>query len=275
MADTTFVIDTLATGGATKTVTDDGSGSGSDWLSITGTHSGTSTITLAWTSVSGTATQASGLYTDGTVSSRLIVNGAIENVLGSNGKDDITGNELANILYGDQAATGSGNADTISGAAGNDTVYGGAGADLIYGSYDNDLLFGDAAADQINGDAGIDTVEGGAGADSLSGGADIGDTLSCLASTAGVKVNITFGTTTTVTGGDGQGDSINSFSDVWGSAFADTITDTNTGTLSGGLNNNLFKGGDGNDVLTLGGGSDTAYGGAGNDKLYGGGKATP
>ena len=92
LADSTSIIDTLATGGATKTVTDDGSGS--DWLELDGGYAATSTITLAWTAVSGTATQASGLCNDGTDTSRLIVNGTIENLRGSNGKDAITGNEL-------------------------------------------------------------------------------------------------------------------------------------------------------------------------------------
>ena len=226
LADTTYIIDTLATGGATKTVTDDGTGS--DWLELDGTYAASSAITLAWTTLSGTATQASGLYDDGTNTSRLIVNGAIENVRGSNDKDDITGNELANILYGDQAATGTGNNDTLSGADGNDTIYGGGGKDLIYGGAGNESVFGDAGIDTINGDAGIDTIEGGSGADVLSGGGSIGDTLSYLNSTAAVTITITFGVTTAATGGDAGGDSINGFSDVWGSAFNNTVTDTGT-----------------------------------------------
>lgn len=269
MADDTYTIDTLATGGATVTVADDGTGT--DWLVYQGTYGIATDITLSWTASFGVATAAAGLYFSiPSLGSRLIVTGAIENARGSAGSDAITGNELDNLLLGDPTATGAGLADTISAAAGNDTVYGGAGADQIGGADGSDLLFGDAGNDTLSGGAGIDTLAGGAGADSLAGGSDAGDTLSYAASSAGIAVTLTAGASTTGAGGDAAGDTIFGFTHVIGSRFADTIRDSVAGTVGSGANANRFAGGGGNDRLFLGGDADTGEGEAGNDILSGG-----
>ncbi len=268
MANNTYTINQLATGPSTVTVTDDGTGN--DWLNITGVYTTPTDITLKWTvNSSGNATSASGMYFDATGGHRLVVNGVIENVRGSNGQDNIRGNQLANIIYGDQAATGSGQSDTIDADLGNDTVYGGSGNDTITGDDGNDLLQGDGGADSISGGAGRDTVIGGTGADVMSGGADSGDTVSYATSTASVKIDITHDATTTGSGGDANGDRISGFTNVIGSAFNDSISDTVKGTVAFGYNNNTFYGGDGNDRLVLGGGADKGYGGKGTDKIYG------
>jgi serralysin len=268
MAD--YVIDTLAPEGPTVTIDDDDGGA--SWLAFTdaATFPQQTSITLQWTSSSGVATSASGMYrTDNMATSgRLVVNGAIENVRGSNSEDSIVGNELANILFGDNAQTGVGGADVISGGLGNDTIYGGSGDDDIGGGGDNDLLYGNAGADSVSGNAGIDVIIGGEGADTLSGGADIGDTVSYAGSAVGITVKITSGSTTIGKGGDAQGDFINGFTDVIGTSKDDVIADTMTGF--NGSNINEFIGGGGNDTLTLGGGNDTGNGGSGKDKLYGG-----
>lgn len=268
MANNTYTVNLSAMNGNTVILTDDGSGT--DWLVITGSYDVPTNISLQYTSEFGTATSASGTYWVNNVGSRLQVNGQIENVRGSSSKDDIIGNELGNVLYGDADKTGPGGNDTISGADGNDTIFGGAGADSLSGGGQADSIQGNGGADTISGGAGVDTVEGGAGPDSLSGGADAGDTVSYANSAAAVSVLITFGTTTTGSGGDAQGDMINGFSNVWGSAFGDTITDTVSGEVAFGGNANRFDGKAGNDTIQGGGGSDTVLGGDGNDSLGGG-----
>jgi Ca2+-binding RTX toxin-like protein len=269
MADNIYVIDTLSRNGQTVTITDDGTGS--DWLVIEGLYGSPTDIDLSWTSTGGTSTSAEGIYFVGSSGSRLVVNGLIENVQGSNGQDFIQGNEVGNILYGDSDATGGGAADTLWGGGGSDAIFGGDGNDTILGDDGNDWLYGDAGSDTIRGGSGVDTIQGGKGADSLTGGSDLRDMVSYRASGEGVSITLTFGATTTAnTGGDALGDSLYGFTDAEGSAFNDTITDTVVGTVAYGGNANRFYGLGGNDMLNLGGGADSGYGGAGNDKLYGG-----
>jgi Ca2+-binding RTX toxin-like protein len=97
-------------------------------------------------------------------------------------------------ICGDDAISGSSEADTLSGDAftvasfaylrtGNDTIHGNGGADVIYGDWKdfniyarlrsgggNDQLYGDAGKDTIYGDAGNDQIDGGTGADFIDGG---------------------------------------------------------------------------------------------------------
>jgi Ca2+-binding RTX toxin-like protein len=122
----------------------------------------------------------------------------IENVIGTNNRDTISGNGIANVLEGR-----AGN-DTLIGGAGNDTLNGGDGIDTadysqsagavsvnlttglgaggdaqgdvlsaiegIIGSAFNDTLTGGIRSDTLEGGAGNDTLIGGAGADRLIGG---------------------------------------------------------------------------------------------------------
>ena len=269
MANDIYVIDLLATGIPTVFVTDDGTGR--DWLDFNGVYTAPTLVTLSYPFPGGVSLSASGFYySSGNTGHSLVVNGLIENVRGSDGNDSIVGNEANNILYGDQTAAGAGRSDTISGGDGADTLYGGAGGDTLSGDNGRDWLLGGTGADTISGGAGLDTVSGGAGADSMSGGANVGDTVSYATSTAAVRVNLTFGDTTTGSGGDAAGDRINGFMDVVGSAFADVLRDTVSGTVAFGGNDNTFYGGMGRDTLYMGGGDDRAFGGAAADLLYGG-----
>lgn len=267
--DDLYIVDQLVTTTTTVTLTDDGLGV--DTLKIEGVYLSSATdINLNWTydsTLSGTiATSAEATFD---INYRLVVNGVIENATGSNGRDYIQGNELNNLIYGDNLASGDGLADTLSGALGNDSLYGGGGNDSVQGGGGNDQLFGDAGADSLYGDAGRDTIEGGAGADVLSGGAEAGDTLSYFHSSGRVKIDITFGTSTTGHLGDAEGDLINGFLNVTGSSKGDRIVDTVLGTVAFGQNDNLFNGAGGNDYLSMGGGNDTALGGWGKDSLFG------
>jgi serralysin len=74
----------------------------------------------------------------------------IENAVGGSGNDTITGNDLANRLYGgvgnDRLIGGNGN-DTLDGGANNDTLIGGAGRDTLFGSGGNDVFVFQALSD--------------------------------------------------------------------------------------------------------------------------------
>jgi serralysin len=269
MANNTYVVDLLVTGTQTITINDDGTGI--DWLVIQGTYPTQTDLRLSWTTDAfGNSTSGMGLYFNPlNTGHRLVVNGFIENIRGSNGLDFIQGNEAGNVLFGDAAASGPGDADSLYGYDGNDTIYGGVGNDWIGGGNDNDRMFGNDGDDTISGGGGIDTVTGGAGADEMSGGSNWGDMLSYAGSGVGVRVDITYGSTTIGIGGHAQGDEIYGFTHVTGSNGADTIVDTVAGTIGGGMNDNAFYGGRGNDRLYMGGGADTAMGGDGNDRLFG------
>jgi len=266
MANNVYRIDLLAAGTSTVTVTDDGTGI--DWLVIAGVYADATDIRLNYTNGL-TSDSASGLFYTPGVTHRLIVNGLIENVRGSSSADAIAGNEVNNLLYGDQNTTGVGGNDTIGGADGNDTIYGGVGDDNIIGGAGRDRMFGDAGNDSISGSFDADTIDGGTGADSLSGGANPGDTVSYARSAAGILLDITYGNATTGQGGDAEGDSVIGFFNVVGSAFDDVIIDTVKSTIAFNYNNNAFSGGAGHDQLTLGGGNDRGDGGTGNDTLVG------
>lgn len=87
----------------------------------------------------------------------------VENIYGSQHKDDLRGDNSANVISG-----GSGN-DVLYGYNGNDRLYGGAHNDRIYGGLDNDVLFGESGKDVLFGDGGNDSLYGGADDDILYG----------------------------------------------------------------------------------------------------------
>ena len=95
----------------------------------------------------------------------------IENVIGTDYKDSITGNTASNMLVG-----GDGD-DILRGRDGDpadtdgaDTLDGGAGKDILTGGGGDDKLMGGAGADTLAGSTGKDTLNGGAGGDELNGG---------------------------------------------------------------------------------------------------------
>lgn len=118
-------------------------------------------------------------------------------LFGLGGNDVLDGGDGANVLVGgegDDTITGGAGednvdggegADTINGldgddlvqaGAGNDQVLGGAGDDQLLGHDGDDRLEGGMGADELLGDGGADTLLGGDGHDTLAGGAG-GDTL--------------------------------------------------------------------------------------------------
>jgi Ca2+-binding RTX toxin-like protein len=141
--------------------------------------------------------------------------------------------------------------ENITGTGGNDRLTGDGGLNRLEGRSGSDLLDGGLGSDTLLGEDGDDTLIGGAGADSLDGGeggetVGVGDTVSYLASSAGVTVNLTLAGAQ-IGLGDGLGDTLAGIENLIGSALGDTLTGDNQ--------NNVIEGRGGADSLTGGGGT--------------------
>jgi len=181
----------------------------------------------------------------------------IENAIGSARDDEITGNDVSNVLRGgagdDTIVGGAGN-DTINGFGGNDTIEAGGGNDLGNGGTGNDRERTFAGEDTLNGSEGMDTLRGGADNDELNGGDDNDELGGDLGDD-------------TVDGGAGNDVVVGSFGNdsLLGGDGNDTVV--------GGGQNDTLDGGDGNDFVSGENGFDTVNGGAGDDTLNGGDNA--
>ena len=118
---------------------------------------GTDTIDLSGWSSNSVVNLSAGSYSsvNGMTNNLAIAyNVDIENAVGGNGDDIITGNDLNNVLTG-----GAGN-DTIYGAGGNDTISGGAGVDILTGGAGDDTIYFDINDNLalLNGGSGFDTL---------------------------------------------------------------------------------------------------------------------
>lgn len=150
---------------------------------------------------------------------------SIENVLGTDFADTLSGDNGANIL------TGNGGNDVIFGRGGNDVIDGGAGDDLISGG------------------TGTDTLIGGTGTDTLSYAGEFG----------GVWIDLQ---ANLARWNAAEGDSISGFENVTGTSYGDRlIGDAGSNVLIGGDGNDVLIGGAGNDVIAGGTGADTIDGG--------------
>lgn len=171
----------------------------------------------------------------------------IENVVGSNFSDSITGDTNANLLTG-----GAGN-DSVMGQAGADTLYGEAGDDQLFGGDNNDTLFGNLGTDQLFGEQGDDILYGGDGDDLLQGGQG----RDTLYGDSGFGNDHLFG---------------NDDDDELYGRRGDDYLNGGSGNdrLDGGEDNDFLTGESGNDLLDGGSGHDQLWGGDGNDSLNGG-----
>lgn len=205
----------------------------------------------------------------------LLAGSGNDQLFGGDGDDELLGGENDDRLVGDAGA------DVLNGSLGFDTAdYSGSsqaitiqlsaettnpgtgtggeaegdrlsGIEKVIGSSSNDVLLGSTAADVLDGFGGSDRLVGGGGADFLIGNGGV-DTADYSASGAAVSVTLNadpagFGTGS---GGDAEGDQLNTIERVIGSGFNDTLT--------GSSNNDAFMGGAGADVLTGGDGIDGA-----------------
>ncbi len=259
--------DTLSGGAGIDTL--DG-GAGSDTVTFAGASS---PVVLALAG----ATQAQA--TVGGAANDFVI--AVENIIGGNGNDTLTGDAAGNRLTG-----GAGN-DTLAGLAGSDTLDGGTGSDTavfsektlavsvilngaslalvrvgglaedmlrgienIVGGSGNDSLTGDAQANLFAGRAGTDTINGGAGR----------DTADYSEKTLPVVVTLAGATAATVSVGGIAEDTLRNIENIIGGSGNDIVTgDTLANVLSGGA---------GIDSFTGGGGADTFTGGAGVDRFF-------
>lgn len=219
-----------------------------------------------------------------------------DTMIGGAGKDSLSGGADNDDISGgddDDTLAGGAGADTLSGGSGFDTADyrtssagvtirlsvdstnpgTGTGGDAegdrlssierVYGSTKDDALYGSIVVDVLDGWTGNDTLVGGAGGDYLlgNGGFDTADY-----SASGAAVNITLNSDPalfgTGSGGDAEGDQLNSIERVIGSVYNDTLT--------GGTGAEWLEGNDGADTFTLNAGNDTALGGLGDDTLLGG-----
>lgn len=128
-----------------RTVIDDLDG-GIDWLNFAAM---TGNITLALAS-GGAITVA------GVIIARLAsATQEIENAYMGDGNDSVTGNGLANTLYGMRGA------DTLRGGNENDRLEGGVNRDRLFGESGNDFLKGGGGQDELTGGSGNDSLHGG------------------------------------------------------------------------------------------------------------------
>ncbi len=191
---------------------------------------------------------------------QLVVYGAAEIGNGNSGDNNIFGSTSGNSL-------------TLDGGAGNDWIVASNQADTVLGGEGADLLFGLGGADSISGGDGYDELIGGDGADSLDGGTGL-DRAWYLNSAIGVDVSLATGLGH---GGEAEGDTLASITDLVGSQQGDTLAgndDDNTffglggsDDLSGGAGADSLLGGNGGDALNGGTGSDALFGEAGDDSL--------
>lgn len=227
----------------------------------------------------------------------------IENLVGGNFNDDLTGNFKKNVLNGGEGD------DILRGGTGIDTMIGGIGNDVFIVTETGDLvrefvnegtdqvnssvsyilplnvekllftgtsavngtgneldniMTGNSAANQLIGNGGHDTINGGQGADTMSGGAGFDNyTVDNVGDT--VVENFNAGT-----------DKISSAVTYTLPLNVENLQLTGTGTINGTGNNlsntisgnsanNQLNGSDGNDILNGGFGGDNLAGGLGQD----------
>jgi Ca2+-binding RTX toxin-like protein len=220
---------------------------------------------------------------------------SVEDVLGSQGNDELTGgagpnrldggNGFDTVSYAVSAALPGVSVDLAAGTGGG----GGVGTDAldfienVIGSSGNDSLRGTNGNNSMLGLGGDDTIVGLDGPDSMDGGAGY-DTLDYAEATGGVTVDLLTPFPQQTQGAGYDYIVLNSFEKVVGSSFNDTLTGSGTANeiiggsgddviaagagadiVSGGPGDDLLKGGPGNDTLTAGPGNDTLIGGSGND----------
>jgi len=247
---------------------------GSDWVD----YSYASGVTVNLASESGSVSVSD---TD-----RLI---SIENVIGSNGNDTLSGTYgIVNTLLGkggNDLFYGYFDGDTFDGGSGIDTIdyanisdkinvtldgssnsndklidieniYASSNKDTLVGNSDANVLDGRGDADTLNGMAGDDTLYGGDGNDTLIGGsgADLleggsGQDMADYSSSNAIIANLT---TNSVIDGLGGTDTLVSIEMIKGSLYQDNITGSSS-----------------SDTLIGMGGNDTFYATLGNDLYYG------
>lgn len=210
---------------------------------------------------------------DGTAEEGDLFGDDIEDVTGGDGNDTITGNALANKLFG-----GKGNDALVMGAKGTCTAPAGPNdppADVdSYDGGDGDDAFDRGASTGCG-----DVIIGGAGTDTIDYSARTADIQVSLTGTSvsGEVADATAASPTTVEKDNIKADVENALGSesnenrLIGSGVANTLTGGDVADyIDGAAGDDVLNGGDGNDTLTGVAGNDTLNGGDGNDSLTGG-----
>lgn len=193
-------------------------GLGSDTASYKGSESGVS-IDLEKMAIAGGDAEGDNLI-------------GIENLIGSDGEDNLVGDRGNNALSGEDD---------------DDSLVGGAGADTLDGGDDDDSLVGGAGDDYLDGGDDDDLLIGGADADIIIGG-DGEDTASYEGSNSNVNVNLLTGIGNS---GDAQGDRLSEIENLIGSEQNDTLVgDDSENILEGGLGADILDGGEDKDTAS-------------------------
>lgn len=187
----------------------------------------------------------------------------IENVVGTELADRITGDAQANVLRG------AGGADVLAGGEGDDVLLGGDGDDQLSGDAGRDRLYGEAGDDWFFQDA--------ANAGNLLDGGDGRDTVDFSgpgrgldAGAKGVFLSLGKGFASLMDEPE-TSNVLRNIENAVGSARDDVlIGDAGANVLNGLAGNDVLSGGAGDDVLLGDEGSDLLSGDAGNDDLFGG-----
>ena len=162
------------------------------------------------------------------------------------------GHAEGDTLVGIENVVGSDFGDTISGSAAENRLFGGSG---------DDSLSGEGASDRLDGGDGDDRLFGGGGGDVLAGGAGV-DTADYTDAEGGVFVRLWKG----IGEWAASGDVLVEIEDVAGSAFDDALGgDAGDNRLFGRAGDDLVSGNGGDDRLSGGLGADKIVGGEGRD----------
>ncbi|MCE8539371.1 hypothetical protein KBY27_18095 [Ruegeria pomeroyi] len=249
-----------------------------------------------------TANLTTGVGTRGNANGDIYI--SIENLLGSDHADLLTGSSGNNLIEGGRGSDslrGSAGDDTLEGGISGDEVHGGSGIDTasfstagsgvtanlttgvgtrgnangdIYISIEN--LLGSDHADLLTGSSGNNLIEGGRGSDSLRGSAG-DDTLEGGISGDEVHGGSGIDTASFSTAGSGVTANLTTGVGTRGNATGDTyisienlLGSDHADLLTGSSGNNLIDGGRGNDTLRGSAGDDLLRGGLGDDILNGG-----
>ena len=173
----------------------------------------------------------------------------VENVIGSNYDDTVTGTDTTNVFYAKDGA------DTLIGNDGNDTLYGENGADTLLGGRGEDRLFG--------GDGTTD--------DSTEDMASYIDVNSGIGIQVDLTKDNTVGNARVINDGYNTNDYLEEIEHIRGSNYKDYIIgDANANRFLGESGDDTLYGGAGNDTLDGGVGNDTMRGEAGSDTMTGG-----
>ncbi|SES39126.1 serralysin [Tranquillimonas rosea] len=227
---------------------------------------GTDTLDLSFSGAGDRIDLGSGSFsTVGGVNGALGIAGdtVIENAIGGEGGDAITGNAVGNLILS------RGGDDTLRGGAGDDTLYGGTGEDQVYGGAGDDELGGAAGHDIVYGGTGNDTIYAGTGDDVIGGAEGADDHW------AGAGHDTVYAASGDDRVGGGLGDD-----ELWAGTGADSVYGADgadragggsgADALYGGAGEDSLYGVDGDDLLGAGDGNDEAWGGDGADTLNGG-----